>query len=159
MLKIILVVSLIVLNSCSKSEDTKLADLDIDNYLEVLKAKNNKAVLINLWATWCKPCIEEFPLIVKLRNKYKDKIDIVFISLDDDERREGVYDFLNKMNVDWKTYIKTGSDEVLFKFMPDDFSGAIPYTIIKNKENKIVSQFMGKHNFEFFEEKIKMAIK
>lgn len=157
MLKKILIISLLILSSCEK-EDTKLAELNIDNYEEVLSAKNNKAVLINLWATWCKPCIEEFPHIVKLRNKYKDKIDIVFISLDDDERREGVYEFLDEMKVDWKTYIKTGSDEVLFKFMPDDFSGAIPYTIIKNHKDEIVSQFMGKHDYDFFEDKIIQAI-
>lgn len=165
-MKTLFILCCILSLSCSKStnpdkltpEQIFVDAIHMDNYDQILSAKNDKAVLINLWATWCKPCIEEFPEIMKLQSKYKDQLDVIFISLDDQERMSEVKDFLIKVDYGKKSYIKTGPDEVLFKFMPDDFSGAIPYTIIKNKSNKIVSKLMGKQTYETFETHIKKAL-
>ncbi|HEY4651427.1 MAG TPA: TlpA disulfide reductase family protein [Pontibacter sp.] len=41
-----------------------------------------KFVLINFWASWCKPCLEEMPVIVEMKEKYPEKLEVVFITLD-----------------------------------------------------------------------------
>jgi thiol-disulfide isomerase/thioredoxin len=50
----------------------------------ILKA-NGKPLLVNFWATWCDPCREEFPDLVKIDADYKNKIDFITVSLDDVE--------------------------------------------------------------------------
>src|SRR5687768_864770 len=49
------------------------------------EGENQKPLLVNFWATWCAPCIEEFPDLVKIDNDYKGKIDFITITLDDVE--------------------------------------------------------------------------
>jgi thiol-disulfide isomerase/thioredoxin len=157
-MKHILWASFFILFACSKPEEGNLRAIDSDNFATVTSPKNEKAVLINLWATWCAPCIEEFPHLVKLQEKYKDQLDIVFISMDFPEEKEAVKAFLKKMNVDWPTYMNSLPEQEFIRLMPDDFYGAIPYTMIKDKHGNTVEQFMGKHSYDDFEQKIQAAI-
>ncbi|MEO8648371.1 MAG: TlpA disulfide reductase family protein, partial [Acidobacteriota bacterium] len=57
----------------------KVTRLD-DAGLEKLLRPKEKPLLINFWATWCDPCREEFPELVKLDSEYKGKIDFVTVS-------------------------------------------------------------------------------
>lgn len=57
----------------------------------LLKDKLTKLTVIDLWATWCKPCIEETPYLEEIKKKYGDKIDVFFISLDQDKEKWNNY--------------------------------------------------------------------
>src|SRR5690242_10990380 len=60
-----------------------------------------KVVLLNFWATWCPPCVEEMPSLVALQTKMKDKVTVLAISVDVDE---GAYKkFLKDHGVDLLT--------------------------------------------------------
>jgi len=63
--------------------DFKLGDLDGKPL--TLAAAHGKVVLLNFWATWCGPCREEIPDLIALQAKYKDNLQIIGISVDDDE--------------------------------------------------------------------------
>lgn len=64
-----------------------------------LTDQKNKVVLINFWATWCGPCIQEMPFLKKLHEKYKDKgLQILAVSIDDDPREIGPFTTKNKLN-------------------------------------------------------------
>src|ERR1700674_3719348 len=78
----------------------------IDDLKAVMDASKGKVVLINFWATWCKPCVKEFPDLVKLYNTYKDKgFSMVLISADvPEEIKSKVIPFLNTQGVDFLTY-------------------------------------------------------
>ena len=58
-----------------------LVELSEKNFDEVIGG--NKPVLVDFWATWCGPCREEFPDLVKLDTEYKNKVDVITVSLDD----------------------------------------------------------------------------
>lgn len=61
-------------------------------------------VYIDIWATWCKPCIAQIPYLKKLEEKYKKKnISFVSISIDDDRRFNGSWDTAHKM---WKKIVR-----------------------------------------------------
>src|SRR5258706_7257651 len=60
----------------------KVVQIDIDGLKKLLKP-NGKPLLINFWATWCDPCRDEFPDLVKIDAAYRGKIDFITISLDD----------------------------------------------------------------------------
>ena len=52
------------------------------NTVNFSKNSDKKLYLLNFWATWCPPCIKEIPELIKLEQKYKKEIDVVFISVD-----------------------------------------------------------------------------
>lgn len=101
-----------------------------------------KYVYIDLWATWCKPCIAQFPALKKLHQSYKNK-NIVFLSISvDDDITAKSWDKAKSL---WRNALKqyklTG--EQLFatdkQFMTDYLVGTIPRFILLDPEGKIVS--------------------
>ena len=67
----------------------------------VLHDLRGKVVVLNFWATWCPPCVEEMPSLVKLQSDLKDRVVVLAVSVDDDER--SYHTFLKKNNVDLLT--------------------------------------------------------
>ena len=64
-----------------------------------LKDQKDKVVLMNFWATWCGPCIQEMPFLTKLHEKYGDKeLQIVAVSIDDSSSEVGPFAVKNKLN-------------------------------------------------------------
>ena len=64
-----------------------------------LADQKNKVVLINFWATWCGPCIQEMPFLKQLHDKYKEKgLEILAVSIDDDPREIGPFAAKHKLN-------------------------------------------------------------
>src|ERR1700674_2230385 len=61
-----------------------------------LKGRTGRAVLINVWATWCGPCRVELPHIQKLYDKVKDRTDLQVLTLNDDEGSGLVEPFLKE---------------------------------------------------------------
>src|ERR1700741_3922146 len=67
----------------------------------VLRDLRGKIVVLNFWATWCPPCVEEMPSLVKLQSNLKDRVVVLAVSVDEDER--SYHTFLKKNNVDLLT--------------------------------------------------------
>ncbi len=109
-------------------------------------------LLINIWATWCIPCREEFPDLVRLSDSYKNKIDILAISVDfEDELNSKVLPFLESVNVNFPVYISNfKNDEELIKFFNLDWNGALPATLIYNDKGKQIKILEGKQSYESF---------
>lgn len=112
------------------------------------EGENQKPLLINFWATWCGPCVEEFPDLVKINNDYKGKIDFITITLDDvEDLNTGVPKFLGRMNATMPTYLlKTADEGETISAVYKDWQGGLPFTIffdgkgamIYNRQGKIV---------------------
>lgn len=151
-------------NEAQEMSETDAVELLTDiasEEIETLIAKHNadgKVVLVNIWATWCGPCVEEFPDIVELKHKYKDQLEVVFISADFPEDRERALQFLKDQKVTWETYMKTGKDEPFINAISNDWSGALPFTKIYSKNGQITSYWENKASFETFETAILEAI-
>jgi thiol-disulfide isomerase/thioredoxin len=151
-------------NEAQEMSETAAVELLTDiasEEIETLIAKHNadgKVVLVNIWATWCGPCVEEFPDIVELKQKYKDQLEVVFISADFPEDRERALQFLKDQKVTWETYMKTGKDEPFINAISNDWSGALPFTKIYSKNGQITSYWENKASFETFETAILEAI-
>ena len=84
----ILVFSFICLLEPVKAQPV-LKDADIDQILKFVESyQGRKPVIMNFWATWCGPCKEEFPYIMKLKEKYPEDFGLIFVSADFEEARE-----------------------------------------------------------------------
>ena len=74
-----------------------------------------KIVLLNFWATWCQPCIVEFPQLLELADRYKYRIVLVAISVD--EKQEKITPFFTQFDEDVQK--RTGLENVLIAHDPD----------------------------------------
>lgn len=120
--------------------------------------QSKKAVLINVWATWCAPCVEEFPEIVKLQRAYPDKLKVIFISGDFPDARARALAFLKKQEVDWTTYFKTGDDQEFIESVSPNWTGALPFSKVIGMDGEIVASWEQSATYAKFERHVKTAI-
>jgi thiol-disulfide isomerase/thioredoxin len=111
---------------------------------------SGKPLLVNFWATWCDPCREEFPDLVKLDAEYKGKIDFITISLDDlADINTTVPKFLSEMKAEMPAYLlKPGDDDAAIAAISKSFTGALPYTILYDSTGKESYSRQGKITLE-----------
>ncbi|MBN8583627.1 MAG: TlpA family protein disulfide reductase [Ignavibacteria bacterium] len=129
-----------------------------DEYKELLDNSKGKVVLVNFWATWCPPCVKEFPELVKLYNDYKSKdFVLLFISLDDKSEYDSkLLPFLKKQGVDFTSYFGNFSNpETIMNYVDKSWQGEIPFTGIYNKDGILSKTLMGNKTYEQFETEIK----
>src|SRR5687768_16627705 len=83
----------------------KVKQIDIVGLKKLIKPAG-RPLLINFWATWCPPCVEEFPDLVKIDSDYRGKLDVITVSLDDLAEIEiSVPRFLAEMKAEMPAYL------------------------------------------------------
>ena len=104
--------------------------------LKKLLVPNGKPLLINFWATWCDPCREEFPELVKINAEYKGRIDFITISLDDlADMNTAVPKFLTDMHAEMPAYLlKAADDEAAMRSVSANWSGGLPFTVLLDEK-------------------------
>lgn len=127
----------------------------------VLAELEGKVVVLNMWATWCVPCVKEMPDLLKLREEYREKgVELVLLSMDDPEDLESkVYPFLIEHQIKFTTYLRDGGKDMDFiNGIDTDWSGAIPFTVIYDRQGNKRTTITGRHTFEDFEKYVKKAL-
>jgi peroxiredoxin len=107
---------------------------------ELLKNNSDKLRLINVWATWCGPCVTEFPEFISMNRMYR-KRDFEFISISADEpaKQSKALAFLQKQEASTRNYIFSGDNKYkLIEAIDPNWQGALPYTLLVEPGGKIV---------------------
>ncbi len=104
-----------------------------------LLVPNGKPLMINFWATWCGPCREEFPDLVKLDGEYRGKIDFITVTLDfEEELNTGVPKFLSDMKAQMPTFLLvTGDETAAIAAVTKEWAGALPFTVIYDPKGSL----------------------
>jgi len=141
------------------AEDTLLKDVTGSELQKIIDSyKGEKVVLVNIWATWCAPCVKEFPEIVKLQRNYPDNLKVIFVSADFPQQRDEALNFLKKQEVDWTTYFKTGKDQPFIESLSQEWTGALPFTKVIDMNGDLVASWEQSASYEKFEHHVKTAI-
>ncbi len=137
------------LTNKEKEEWTKepitLETIDEEGLKKVLKNDSGKLRLINVWATWCGPCVAEIPDFLNINRMYRNRdFEFISISADKPERKEKTLATLKKLQASSKNYI-FNSDDVykLIELVDPKWQGALPYTILVEPNGKIIYQKQG----------------
>jgi thiol-disulfide isomerase/thioredoxin len=101
-----------------------------------LKNLRGKTVVFDFWATWCGPCRTQYPLYEEVKRRFRDRPEVVFLSVNTDEERSVVEPFLKEVNWSRKVYFEDGLSKTLRV-------SSIPTTIILNKRGEVVSRLNG----------------
>lgn len=114
------------------SYDWKLSSLEGERVN--LKTSKGKLIIVNLWATWCPPCIAEMPSFEQLYKDYDQKVDFYFVSSEEAER---LTNFMKKKNYTFPVYqaLTAGPEKLQ--------SNSLPTTYVISKSGKILIKKTG----------------
>ena len=132
--------------------DLKLRDM---NGIEVNLADfKGKPLLLNFWATWCPPCLEEIPYFVELSKKYKDD-GLVILGISTDDTPDQVKPFANDLKMNYPVLIGLDQPDVERAF---GAMWAIPVTIFVKKDGNVCKTHRGTQSKEFFEQHVRALL-
>lgn len=143
--------------SCGGHAVPEVEPLDEQGFQQLIQERNGKILFVNVWATWCVPCREEFPALVKLADAYRDsEVEIIGISADyPDEIASKIVPFLQEQNANFKNYVRNFADDQAFiKSINPKWSGALPVTVLYDREGNQQVFHLGEADFETFRQYI-----
>jgi len=127
---------------------------------DAVRDAKSPAVILNMWATWCVPCIEELPDLLRLHENYRARgVKLFLVSWDADPKL--AQKFLASKKVDFPSFIKDNSetDPKFIEGIEDKWSGALPATFLFDADGKLVHMWEGKETYEAFEKKLLEILK
>lgn len=107
--------------------------------LEKIIAETKRPLVINFWATYCRPCIEEMPYFLSLENEYKkDNLQLLLVSLDmEDDYPSKVDAFLQKRKITSSSaWLDESNADYFCPKIDASWSGALPATLFVNNQDK-----------------------
>ncbi len=113
---------------------------DLDGTPQALAQWRGQVVVVNFWATWCAPCREEIPLLVKLQAKYRDRgLQLVGIAIDQPDK---VRPYAKEMGMNFPVLIGSVDAIALTKTLGNR-AGVLPFTVVLGRDGKVASREVG----------------
>jgi len=141
----------------STSADVRPATLE--QVQQAIRTPGSKAVLVNVWATWCVPCREEFPDLMRIRKEYREwGLRLLLVSADADTALPAVRQFLNAEGVTFLTYLKQGADMPFIDGLDSLWSGALPATLLYDGEGNKKWFHEGKTSYDTLKTRIEAML-
>lgn len=148
---------LLVFNGPLQADESEfsLTDTTAEGVWEHIQANDAPVTLVNFWATWCQPCREEMPDLLKLRETYHDKgFDLLLVSADFTRSRQQAEEYLTGLGVDYPTLLKNQKDMDFIEGIHHEWSGALPFSMLINSEGEVLRSWEGKASFDELEAEI-----
>ncbi|WP_020527187.1 redoxin domain-containing protein [Flexithrix dorotheae] len=129
-------------------QEVTLNEISPEGIKQLIKNDTDKLRLINVWATWCGPCVMEFPEFVDIHRMYMERdFEFISISADKPEKKEKVLAKLERMEAATQNYLFSLEDKYqLIEAIDENWQGALPYTILVEPGGKILYSQQGTIN-------------
>ena len=143
------------------TRSAQLERLDDAKFKSLVRNRHGRALFVNFWATWCAPCVEEFPDIVRIANEMKERnIDFVGVSADyfEDESTK-VIPFIAKHNASFKFYIaKLEGEDAFIDAIDKKWGGGLPATFVYDSHGRRKAFLLGKQSYQSLKSAIEGAV-
>ncbi|MRT93505.1 TlpA disulfide reductase family protein [Ancylomarina sp. 16SWW S1-10-2] len=140
-LKLIFILFAILFITSKSSSAQEVKTFNFNELEPIFHYQNDTTYVINFWAMWCKPCVEELPHFEAIRKNYADKkVKVILVSLDFGKNvQERLAKFKIKRNVNSHIVILDDPDaDTWISKVSEKWDGALPATVIYNKNNRDV---------------------
>ena len=116
-----------------------------------LAALHGKVVLLNFWATWCGPCRAEIPDLVALQERYKDRLQIIGLNVDDEEA--DIKQYVQETGINYPVAMTSNEVRIQFGGIP-----ALPTSFVLDTQGRVVQKHVGLWNPAVYETEIRSLL-
>jgi thiol-disulfide isomerase/thioredoxin len=121
-----------------------LTPVDGAGLLEAVRAQRAPLTVVNVWATWCAPCVAELPELIEVGRDYADRgLVLALVSTDFPEQHAAAAALLQRLQAPLPTYVKVGSDAAFIDALSPEWSGSLPATFLYSPDGACVGHFEG----------------
>jgi thiol-disulfide isomerase/thioredoxin len=126
-------------------EPVELAEIDEAGVAKLAKNETDKLLVINVWATWCGPCVAELPEFVTMNRMYRKRnFQMITISMDEPEDKDAALKTLRENRVAATNYISTITNrDKLADLLDPKWEGPVPYTLVIAPGGKVLYRKSG----------------
>jgi peroxiredoxin len=127
------------------AEAVKIEDIDEAAVKSLAVNDGKKLRLINVWATWCQPCVTELPELLTMNRMYRHRnFEMITISMDEKGAKDKALEKLKELKVATQNYIFTGDDkDKLVNALDSKWEGPVPFTVLIAPGGKIIYRKTG----------------
>lgn len=125
---------------------------DLDGNVVSTADFGGKVVLLNFWATWCPPCRDEIPELIELASRYKDRLEIIGVSMDTDPP-DRVREFAKEMGINYPVIMGDRAFSGEYGGIP-----VLPTSFVVNTEGRIVQKHMGLYPISAYDGEIRALL-
>ena len=139
-----------------------VAPIDTEALKTLITQERQLPLLVNFWATYCDPCRDEFPELVKIDKDYRPRaMEFITISLDDvSDIKTSVPKFLDSMKATMPAYLLNVSDpEPAIDLVDPRWQGSLPATFLYNEKGEMVYKHIGRIKAEELRAEIEKVVK
>jgi thiol-disulfide isomerase/thioredoxin len=122
-----------------------LQPVDEAGYRKLMGRHRGQVVLVDFWATWCEPCRQEMPALVRIAGQYAPAgFRLITISADDQEQLERAAQFLRLQRAPFPAYYRKARDDTAFiNAIEPTWSGALPALFLYGPDGRLAAKFIG----------------
>jgi thiol-disulfide isomerase/thioredoxin len=126
-------------------EEISLTATDAAGLMALASNDSAKLRLINVWATWCGPCVIEFPDLVTINRMYRGRgLEVVTVSADPPEKRDAALAFLKEKQASTRNFVfETGDPYAMIEAVDAEWQGALPHTMLVAPGGKVIYRSEG----------------
>ena len=138
-----------------------ILNLNEEGWQQVLARQRGRVVLVNFWATWCEPCREEYPALVRLHNTYRSRgLSLLAISMDEPESVPAIERFLTAQGAQFGSYRHNFRDFGKFiDTVNPRWGGGIPASFLFDRQGRLVESWQGATHFEEFQRAVEPLLR
>jgi thiol-disulfide isomerase/thioredoxin len=158
---LVLILFIVIWEGCTTNDSNNLSTLKIEYADELfvesrINEREGKILFINVWATWCVPCVAEFPELVKIYKDYNKQVEFLSLSVDFGDKADSlVSSFMKTQKAEFPVYIiKEASSEKVINLLNREWSGAIPATFIYDRNGALKKFIPGAQSYTQFKQSI-----
>ena len=150
----VLALWLLLAAGCDNGNPT-ITPATAEDVLRAVRESGGRAVLVNVWATWCIPCREEFPDLMQVYEElHGEGLELVLVSADFSGQTDAARAFLASQGVDFPSFQKVGKDQEFIDTLDPRWSGVLPATWIFDGSGGVRYFWENKASYEVMRSRI-----
>jgi thiol-disulfide isomerase/thioredoxin len=132
-------------------------EIDAKGFASRVAAEKGRIVLVNFWATWCAPCRDEFPDLVRLQRAYAGRgLTVLGVSTDFEDQLPAVEKFLEQNRPPFANYHRRsgGDDQDFINAVEPSWGGELPFSILFDRQGRKARVLSGRQTYADFEREV-----